>query len=125
MDSAEGRALLGTPNGLGAGRIMIDRVGELGRRDLRIWIFEPREEYPCMFFDMRPVEVQARAVEDADGLRSGLVSEAASRSKKKLDEKRSGSTLRAVLRRDKSRSHARAHYKRYQPQSPALGDVSV
>ncbi|KAL9627283.1 MAG: hypothetical protein Q9204_006679, partial [Flavoplaca sp. TL-2023a] len=125
MDSAEGRALLGTPNGIGAGRILIDRVGELGRRELRIWIFEPEEEYPCMFFDMRPVEVLARAVDEGGGLRSGLVSEAYENREKKWDEKGSGSALRAVLRRDKSRSHARAHYKRYQPQPPALGDVNV
>lgn len=130
MDSAEGRALLGTPNGLGAGRILIDRASELGRRDLRIYIFEPEEEYPCMFFDMRPTQVQPRAVEEPNAIWTKSSAKAESQEKKQY-EKSPRSALRAFLPSDKSQSHARAHHKRYsealpfQPQSPALNDVKV
>lgn len=67
MDSDEGRALLGTPNGIGTARLLIDHASELGRRDVRISIFEPEDDYLCMFVDMRPAQLQSRALEERDG----------------------------------------------------------
>ncbi|KAL8994778.1 MAG: hypothetical protein Q9169_005340 [Polycauliona sp. 2 TL-2023] len=67
MDSEEGRALLGTPNGVGAARLLIDRAEELGRREVRIFMFEPEEEYLCMLVDMVPVVVQARGLDALGG----------------------------------------------------------
>lgn len=67
MDSDEGRALLGTANGIGTARLLIDHASELGRRDVRIHIFEPEPGYPCMLFDMRPAQLQSRALEERDG----------------------------------------------------------
>lgn len=56
MDSPQGRALLGTPNGIGAARLLIDRAATLGRREIRIHIFWPdgNANYPCMLIDMAP-----------------------------------------------------------------------
>ena len=62
MDSAEGRALLGTPNGIGAARLLIDRASELGRRDIRFHIFYSEPDSPCMMIDMRPAQAQSRAL---------------------------------------------------------------
>ncbi|KAL8819603.1 MAG: hypothetical protein Q9223_001998 [Gallowayella weberi] len=63
MDTQEGRALLGTPNGIGVAHLLIDRASTLGKRDLRIHIFyanDPRPafapNYPCMLFDMAPTQ---------------------------------------------------------------------
>ncbi|KAL8767865.1 MAG: hypothetical protein Q9209_005757 [Squamulea sp. 1 TL-2023] len=62
MDSAEGRALLGTPNGIGAARILIDRATQLGRRDIRIHIFHSEPDSPCLFINMKPVQAQTQAL---------------------------------------------------------------
>ncbi|KAL8832651.1 MAG: hypothetical protein Q9170_004791 [Blastenia crenularia] len=39
MDSPEGQALLGTPNGLGTAWLLIDRARELGRRNLKVTVW--------------------------------------------------------------------------------------
>lgn len=39
VDSPEGQALLGTPNGLGTAWLLIDRARELGRRNLRVKVW--------------------------------------------------------------------------------------
>ncbi|KAL8681438.1 MAG: hypothetical protein Q9186_002443 [Xanthomendoza sp. 1 TL-2023] len=39
MDTEPGRALLGTPNGIGAARLLIDRASTLGKRDIRFHVF--------------------------------------------------------------------------------------
>ncbi|KAL8676206.1 MAG: hypothetical protein Q9224_007312 [Gallowayella concinna] len=62
MDSDEGRALLGTPNGIGVARILIDRASTMGRRDIRFYIFYAEEDYPCMLIDMKPVQTHSRRV---------------------------------------------------------------
>ncbi|KAL8860948.1 MAG: hypothetical protein Q9178_002703 [Gyalolechia marmorata] len=62
MDSDEGRALLGTPNGIGTARLLIDRASELGRRDIRFHIFYSEPDSPCMMIDMRPTQAQSRAL---------------------------------------------------------------
>ncbi|KAI4256996.1 MAG: hypothetical protein L6R42_005908, partial [Xanthoria sp. 1 TBL-2021] len=113
MDSDEGRALLGTPNGIGAARLLIDRASELGRRDVRIYIFEPEEEYPCMLVDMRPAQVQSRALDERNGNSTKSPGLAKRQKKSKRYNKNSGSALRAFARRDKARLHARAHNKRH------------
>ncbi|KAL8920032.1 MAG: hypothetical protein Q9208_006487 [Pyrenodesmia sp. 3 TL-2023] len=55
MDSDEGKALLGTPNGIGTARLLIDRAAALGRRELKVYIFarESDGKY-CMLWDMHP-----------------------------------------------------------------------
>ncbi|KAL8650290.1 MAG: hypothetical protein Q9226_005209, partial [Calogaya cf. arnoldii] len=113
MDSDEGRALLGTPNGIGAARILIDRASELGRRDLRIHIFEPDEEYSCILVDMQPAQVQPRALGDRNGHSKRLLDGSKTRKKSKRYQKGSPSALRAPARRDKARLHARGHHKRH------------
>ncbi|KAL8829404.1 MAG: hypothetical protein Q9170_006179 [Blastenia crenularia] len=54
MDSPEGQALLGTPNGMGTGWLLIDRSRELGRRNpmVRIWT---EGGLLMMAWDMAPV----------------------------------------------------------------------
>ncbi|KAL8748722.1 MAG: hypothetical protein Q9184_007129 [Pyrenodesmia sp. 2 TL-2023] len=54
MDSREGRALLGTPNGIGTARILIDRAKQLGKRELRVRIFTSDTSGLCMLWDMVP-----------------------------------------------------------------------
>lgn len=54
MDSSEGRALLGTPNGIGIARILIDRAAQLGRREPRVRIFTLDPYYVCMLWDLVP-----------------------------------------------------------------------
>ncbi len=60
MDSREGRALLGTPNGIGTARILIDRAKELGKRELRVKIFTSDTNGLCMLWDMVPSKSQPR-----------------------------------------------------------------
>lgn len=113
MDSDEGRALLGTPNGIGAARLLIDRASELGRRDVRIYIFEPEEEYPCMLVDMRPAQVQPRALDERNGNSTKSQALAERQKKSKRYNKNPRSALRAFARRDKAQIRARAHDKRH------------
>ncbi|KAL8926905.1 MAG: hypothetical protein Q9208_002714 [Pyrenodesmia sp. 3 TL-2023] len=54
MDSREGRALLGTPNGIGTARLLIDRAKQLGKRELRVRIFTSNTSGLCMLWDMVP-----------------------------------------------------------------------
>ncbi|KAI4172930.1 MAG: hypothetical protein LQ346_008507 [Caloplaca aetnensis] len=53
MDSDEGKALLGTPNGIGTARIL-DRAAELGRRELKVYVFAREDGKYCMLWDMHP-----------------------------------------------------------------------
>ncbi|KAL8896243.1 MAG: hypothetical protein Q9207_007800 [Kuettlingeria erythrocarpa] len=55
MDTEEGQALLGTPNGVGTARLLIDRAKELGKRDLKVtvWSYGP---YLDMVFNMVPIK---------------------------------------------------------------------
>ncbi|KAL8895341.1 MAG: hypothetical protein Q9207_008209, partial [Kuettlingeria erythrocarpa] len=62
MDSREGRALLGTPNGIGTARILIDRAKELGKRELRVRIFTSDTNGLCMLWDMVPPKSQRRGL---------------------------------------------------------------
>lgn len=62
MDSREGRALLGTPNGIGTARILIDRAKELGKRELRVRIFTSDTNGLCMLWDMVPPKSQPRGL---------------------------------------------------------------
>ncbi|KAL8898638.1 MAG: hypothetical protein Q9207_006608 [Kuettlingeria erythrocarpa] len=54
MDSDEGKALLGIPNGIGTARILVDRATELGRRELKVYIFAREDGKYCMLWDMHP-----------------------------------------------------------------------
>lgn len=54
MNTPEGRALLGTPNGIGTARILIDRATELGRREPRVRIFNQGANGFYMLWDMVP-----------------------------------------------------------------------
>ncbi|KAL8947683.1 MAG: hypothetical protein Q9222_006067 [Ikaeria aurantiellina] len=54
MDTDEGKALLGTPNGLATAWLMIDRAAILGRRDPTITIWDCDIAF-CMLWDMVPV----------------------------------------------------------------------
>ncbi|KAL8900102.1 MAG: hypothetical protein Q9207_005851 [Kuettlingeria erythrocarpa] len=53
IDTEEGQALLGTPNGLGTAFLLIDRPTQLGRRAVRVTIFNPGGDYR-MLWDMKP-----------------------------------------------------------------------
>ncbi len=53
MDSEEGLALLGTPDGMGTGWLMQDRVKELGRRDPKVTIWTEGAK-AMMVWDMAP-----------------------------------------------------------------------
>ncbi|KAL9002735.1 MAG: hypothetical protein Q9188_004354 [Gyalolechia gomerana] len=53
MDSNEGRALLGTPLGIGFARVLADRATGLGRREPRVRIFTKDGWYFCMLWDLR------------------------------------------------------------------------
>lgn len=58
IDTEEGMALLGTPNGIGTARLLIDRAGKLGRRIPEIYIFSPFPEmggFYRMLWDLRPL----------------------------------------------------------------------
>lgn len=54
MDSDEGKALLGTPNGIGTARLLIDRAAQLGRRELKVYMFARHDGKYCMLWDMAP-----------------------------------------------------------------------
>ncbi|KAL8749338.1 MAG: hypothetical protein Q9184_006848 [Pyrenodesmia sp. 2 TL-2023] len=58
MDMPEGQALLGTPNGVGVARLLIDRVKELGKRDLSVTLFSDGM-FIDMVFNMAPVKLVA------------------------------------------------------------------
>ncbi|KAL8742621.1 MAG: hypothetical protein Q9184_008224, partial [Pyrenodesmia sp. 2 TL-2023] len=53
IDTEEGQALLGTPNGFGTAFLLIDRARELGRRIVYVTIFNPGGDYR-MLWDMKP-----------------------------------------------------------------------
>ncbi|KAL8939357.1 MAG: hypothetical protein Q9216_003396 [Gyalolechia sp. 2 TL-2023] len=74
MDSDEGKALLGTANGVGAARLLIDRADVLGPRELtiRIWHAEDAYTWPCMLIDMRPIQNQPRALARLKALALGF-----------------------------------------------------
>lgn len=55
MDMPEGQALLGTPNGVGVARLLIDRVKELGKRDLSVTLFSDGM-FIDMVFNMAPAK---------------------------------------------------------------------
>ncbi|KAL9020303.1 MAG: hypothetical protein Q9185_002484 [Variospora sp. 1 TL-2023] len=55
MDTDEGKALLGTPNGIGTARLLIDRARQLGKRELQVNIFTREDGQYCMLWDMAPV----------------------------------------------------------------------
>ncbi|KAL8646923.1 MAG: hypothetical protein Q9210_005855 [Variospora velana] len=55
MDTDEGKALLGTPNGIGTARLLIDRARQLGKRELKVNIFTREDGQYCMLWDMAPV----------------------------------------------------------------------
>ncbi|KAL8732783.1 MAG: hypothetical protein Q9166_002565 [cf. Caloplaca sp. 2 TL-2023] len=110
MDSAEGRALLGTPNGIGTARILIDRASTWGRREPRVHIFWPEDDYPCILWDMKPSQVQSRALP-----------------KRRIEPSESESRV-SVKRHKKTHLRSRALAKRHdniQLQSPALAKVHV
>ncbi|KAL8865248.1 MAG: hypothetical protein Q9174_006989 [Haloplaca sp. 1 TL-2023] len=54
IDSEEGKALFGSPNGIAAAWIMIHRVGSLGRRVPRVTIWNRGAVSRCMLWDMVP-----------------------------------------------------------------------
>ena len=56
MDTDEGKALLGTPNGIGTARLLIDRVKSLGRREPKVYIFSRGDSkgFYCMLWDLGP-----------------------------------------------------------------------
>ncbi|KAL8819195.1 MAG: hypothetical protein Q9223_002324 [Gallowayella weberi] len=55
MDSDEGRTLLGTLNGMGAARLLIDRASTMGKRYIRFYLFYSKPRYPCILIDLEPV----------------------------------------------------------------------
>ena len=67
MDKDEGRALLGTPNGIGTARLLIDRAADLGRRDLKVYIWTFENDHLCMLWDMVPVQPVGRHKRDPRG----------------------------------------------------------
>ncbi|KAL8632444.1 hypothetical protein Q9189_001819 [Teloschistes chrysophthalmus] len=54
LDSKEGLALLGSPNGLAVAWILIHRAQALGRREPRVTIFNPDGTNRCMIWDLVP-----------------------------------------------------------------------
>ncbi|KAL8776182.1 MAG: hypothetical protein Q9203_003468 [Teloschistes exilis] len=54
LDSKEGLALLGSPNGLAVAWILIHRAAEPGRRVPRVSIFNPNGRNRCMIWDLVP-----------------------------------------------------------------------
>ncbi|KAL8652193.1 MAG: hypothetical protein Q9210_002828 [Variospora velana] len=54
MDTGEGRALLGTPSGVGMAWLLIERMDELGRRNPRVKIFKVGNGF-FMLWDLVPV----------------------------------------------------------------------
>ncbi|KAL8739959.1 MAG: hypothetical protein Q9184_008549 [Pyrenodesmia sp. 2 TL-2023] len=55
IETEEGKALLGTPNGLGTAWLLYDRGGELGRRGLKVRIWIEGRDKLMMAFNMVPV----------------------------------------------------------------------
>ena len=54
LDTDDGRALLGTPNGIGVAWLLLDRFRDMGKRQPRVTIWEG-EEGTMMLWDLNPV----------------------------------------------------------------------
>lgn len=55
IETPEGQALLGTPNGMGTAWLLHDRGTELGRRSLKVRIWIEGRDKLMMAFNMVPV----------------------------------------------------------------------
>ncbi|KAL8978975.1 MAG: hypothetical protein Q9177_006257 [Variospora cf. flavescens] len=55
MDTDDRKTLLGTPNGIGTARLLIDHARQLGKRELKVNIFRLENGQYCMLWDMAPV----------------------------------------------------------------------
>ncbi|KAL8782272.1 MAG: hypothetical protein Q9213_005546, partial [Squamulea squamosa] len=119
MDSDEGRALLGTPNGIGAARLLIDRASQLGRRDIRIHIFHSEPESPCLFINMKPIQAQTRELikRHIEAPEPQPLTKRYKKSKRYIQSSRS--LPRALARRQKTQARYRAREKRYSESSPS------
>ncbi|KAL8988498.1 MAG: hypothetical protein Q9169_008544, partial [Polycauliona sp. 2 TL-2023] len=53
--SADGKALLATPNSLGIAWMMIDHAAELGRRRPKVHVFNDSDGQACILWDLAPV----------------------------------------------------------------------